>query len=63
MKQSQRKLDEKQQHGETWNGTGRDPPIGRITKKGKSNRNGKPKCMDEMDNNREEAELWKDLED
>lgn len=31
--------------------------------KGKSNRNGKPMCMDEMDNNREEAELWRDLED
>lgn len=41
----------------TWDGTGRDPPNGRKAKKGKSNKNGKPKCMDEMDDKRKEAEL------
>lgn len=61
-KQSQRKLDEKQQRGETWNGTDRNQPNGRRTKKGKSNRNGKPRCIDEIDNIREEAELGRYLE-
>lgn len=62
-KQSQRKLNEKQQHWDSWNGTGRDPPNGRRVKKGKSNRNGKPRCMDEMDNIKKEAELGRNLED
>uniref|UniRef100_A0A8W8JUF2 Uncharacterized protein n=1 Tax=Magallana gigas TaxID=29159 RepID=A0A8W8JUF2_MAGGI len=43
-------------------GTGRDPPNGRGAKKGKSNRNGKPRCMNEINNIREEAELGRDLE-
>lgn len=56
-KQSQRKLNEYQQHGEAWDGTGRDPPNVRKAKKGKSNKTGKPMCIDKMDDKRMEAEL------
>lgn len=39
-KQSQRKLNEYQQHGEAWDGTGRDPPNVRKAKKAKATKLG-----------------------
>lgn len=61
-KQPQRKLNDGEQHRETWDGSGRNTSNGRRAKEGKK-KNGKPMHMNKIYNNREEAEMGRKLAD